>query len=333
MAVYITGDTHGDGSVAKLAPGNFDAAGMTRGDCVIVLGDFGFPWNAPEDGRDAWWLDWYQARPWTTLFVDGNHDNFGALASYPAEGRFGGTVRRLRENVFHLMRGQVYEIDGRTFFCMGGARSVDRAWRTEGADWWPEEVPDAGERARAQGKIAAVGGVDYVLTHCPPANELRALGAEAGFGAEPDEYAEWLQAEVAGKLEFRRWFYGHMHVDLPAREPFTPLYHGVFDLDAGTCKGAYDPYPAGGNPIGVRADEYARFLGCPVEDVERAAYVGLDGSTMGVDADFEPLMYRHDLRRVLRSMGARPPEGWDRGKPRETYGPAARVSDDDGRNL
>ena len=79
MAVYITGDTHGDGSVAKLAPGNFDAAGMTRGDCVIVLGDFGFPWNAPEDGQDAWWLDWYQARPWTTPFVDGTRRRAGII--------------------------------------------------------------------------------------------------------------------------------------------------------------------------------------------------------------------------------------------------------------
>ena len=45
-------------------------------------------------------------------------------------GNFGGVwdvgkVQRIRPSVIHLMRGQVYEIEGKTFFTMGGGSSHD----------------------------------------------------------------------------------------------------------------------------------------------------------------------------------------------------------------
>lgn len=231
MAIFITGDMHGEMGVDKLLPANFDDRGLTRDDYVIVLGDFGFPWVAGEGDKDKYWLDWFELRPWTLLFIDGNHENFDALGAYPVEGRLGGTVHRLRENVFHLQRGQVYEIDGRAFFAMGGAYSIDKAWRTPGLDWWPGEVPGAEERACASRRVEEVGRVDYVLSHCPPTRELYALGIEAGFDAKPDMYTNWLQTEVADRLEFEQWFYGHMHVDRWSRRPFTPLFDAIYDLD------------------------------------------------------------------------------------------------------
>ena len=321
MTIFLTGDAHGDGNVLKLVPGNFDAAGLTRKDYVIVLGDFGFPWNVEEDEQDAWWLDWYEARPWTTLFVDGNHESFDALAAYPTEEWHGGLVHRIRDHVLHLRRAQVFDIGGSTFFVMGGGKSIDRERRRIGVSWWPEEIPGPVTLKRAEDRIAEVGRVDYVLTHCPPARELEEIAGRFGLEKRPDPYADWLQGEVADRLGFKRWFYGHMHVDLPARKPFTPLYEAVYDLDAGTCVGACDPYPMGGDPVGVTFGEYARFLGCPAEDVENAARVALAGSTMGIGEDWSPLMYRQDLRRVLRSMGSRPP-GSD-GAWRTPFGPHA----------
>ena len=241
MAIYITGDTHGD--LERLLPNNFDEDGLTRDDFVIVLGDFAIPWFSPESREDRHWLDWLTLRPYTLLFVDGNHENFAALATYPVVEGFGGAVRRLRENVFHLRRGEVYEIDGRTFFAMGGAYSIDRAWRTEGSSWWPQEIPGADERAQAEAKIAEVGVVDYVLTHCPPAQELRELACDVDFPAMSDKYNEWLQAEVADKLKFGQWFYGHMHLDRWHRRPYTPLFECIYDLDG-----------AGRAPFGPHAD-------------------------------------------------------------------------------
>jgi hypothetical protein len=37
----------------------------------------------------------------------------------------GGKVQAIRKNVLHLMRGQIYEIEGQTFFIMGGAACHD----------------------------------------------------------------------------------------------------------------------------------------------------------------------------------------------------------------
>ena len=47
------------------------------------------------------------------------------LAELPAEQWEGGKVHFIRENVIHLMRGQMYRIQGKDFFVFGGARSHD----------------------------------------------------------------------------------------------------------------------------------------------------------------------------------------------------------------
>ena len=45
---------------------------MTKDDCAIICGDFGGIWNGDADERH-----WLEAKPFTTLFVSGNHENFG----------------------------------------------------------------------------------------------------------------------------------------------------------------------------------------------------------------------------------------------------------------
>ena len=48
------------------------------------------------------------------LFIDGNHENFDKLNSYPVETWCGGKVHKIRNNVIHLMCGEVYCIEGNT---------------------------------------------------------------------------------------------------------------------------------------------------------------------------------------------------------------------------
>ncbi len=71
MAIFITGDTHGDFS--RLLPAAFhEQRDLTKEDYLIICGDFGGVW----DGGDAeqQWLDWLETRSFTTLFVSGNHE-------------------------------------------------------------------------------------------------------------------------------------------------------------------------------------------------------------------------------------------------------------------
>ena len=122
MSIWVTGDTHGN--FQRFTTKNFpQLKGMNRNDCIIIAGDYGGVWAGEQaDGRK---LDWLEGKPFTTLFVDGNHENFDLLNSYPEQEWHGGRVHVVRPHILHLMRGQVFEIGGLTWFTMGGAASHD----------------------------------------------------------------------------------------------------------------------------------------------------------------------------------------------------------------
>jgi len=84
MKVFITGDTHIPHDIHKLNSRNFPKGkSLTKDDVVIVLGDFGLLWNNIPDKEELWWTNWLNSQPWTTLFVDGNHENFYRLNQLP----------------------------------------------------------------------------------------------------------------------------------------------------------------------------------------------------------------------------------------------------------
>lgn len=135
--IYLTGDTHIPIDIGKLSCKSFPKQQeMTRSDYVIVLGDFGLLWK--KDETYDYWLDVLSKRTYTLLFLDGNHENFDWLDSLPVETWHGGRVHRIAENILHLMRGEIFEIGGSTFFTLGGAVSYDKVFRAEGISWWPQ---------------------------------------------------------------------------------------------------------------------------------------------------------------------------------------------------
>lgn len=228
--LYLTGDTHGTIEIGKLSRANLAVERVEpgEGDFVIILGDFGLVF-AP-DGQSAeerWWLKWLDEKPWTTLFVDGNHENFARLSELPEEEWRGGRVHRVSESVLHLMRGQVFEIDGRSFFTMGGAASHDRQFRKEGRSWWPEELPSEEELARADAALDGCGRrVDYVLTHCAPT----LVQGRINPTFLPDRLTEYLQ-HVRDTTAFGRWYFGHYHIDREYDDGFCALYDCVVPIE------------------------------------------------------------------------------------------------------
>lgn len=228
--IYLTGDTHGTIEIGKLSRANLAVERVEpgEGDFVIILGDFGLVF-AP-DGQSAeerWWLKWLDEKPWTTLFVDGNHENFARLNALPEEEWRGGRVHRVSESVLHLMRGQVFEIDGRSFFTIGGAASHDRQFRKEGRSWWPEELPSEEELARADAALDGCGRrVDYVLTHCAPT----LVQGRINPTFLPDRLTEYLQ-HVRDTTAFHRWYFGHYHVDREYDDGFCALYDCVLPIE------------------------------------------------------------------------------------------------------
>ena len=86
--IYLTGDIHGQYDIHKLATrglANQDIA-PKEGDFLVVCGDFGLVWNKRQNSEERYWLRWLAKKPWTTLFVDGNHENFDRLGRVPDRG-------------------------------------------------------------------------------------------------------------------------------------------------------------------------------------------------------------------------------------------------------
>lgn len=132
MALYITGDTHGD--FRRFLPEQFPEQGrLTKEDMVLICGDFGGVWYG--DRRDGEGLDFLGARPFTALFVTGNHENYDALNAHPLEQWHGGTIRRIRPTVLLLERGQVFDLGGKRIFTMG-----ERAAMTSRTGSWSRAI-------------------------------------------------------------------------------------------------------------------------------------------------------------------------------------------------
>lgn len=224
--IYLTGDTHGGLDIEKLNPEVFPCKNMTKDDYVIILGDFGFIWNRVPNKHEFNWFGWFNDLPWTTLFIDGNHENHRRLSSFPVDSWHGGQIHRITNSVYHLMRGQVFEIDGHSFFTMGGAHSVDIMYRRPGISWWSEELPSEAEYSIAINNLEAYDWtVDYVLTHELPTKQLLELDPFY----KPYPLTDWLNG-IRKRLDYKQWYCGHHHLDCSLSDNVHVLYNDVKPL-------------------------------------------------------------------------------------------------------
>lgn len=231
--IYVTGDCHQN--FEKLNMSSFpEQKEMTKNDYMIICGDFGAVWNKDHASKqETWLLDWLEVeKPFTTLFVDGNHENFDRLYKYPVEEWHGGKVHKIRPSVIHLMRGQVFDIDGVSIFSFGGAQSHDISggildpkdpkfklkrdsldmnyisYRINHISWWKEELPSEEEMEEGRRNLEKHNNeVDFIVTHCCASSTQTLLGR--GFYKTDIETAYF--EELKQKVKFKKWFFGHYH--------------------------------------------------------------------------------------------------------------------------
>lgn len=219
MAIYVTGDIHGDIDISKLGFRHFtDGKLLTKDDFVIIAGDFGIPWRVVDgkiDRSDLYWLKWLDSKPFTTLFIDGNHENHEYLDSLKVEKWNGGNIHRISKSVYHLMRGQVFNLQGKKFWVFGGAASHDMWCRTEGINWWPREIASQSEMTLGFNNLEKNNMcVDYIVTHTPPAlikESLKCYDNKCNVAS----YLDF----ILNHSTFDRWYCGHMHIDLDFENP------------------------------------------------------------------------------------------------------------------
>ena len=219
--VYVTGDTHGE--YARLVNPEWTAE-----DILIVCGDFGFLFDdAPKEKN---FLNWFeQSMTYTVCFLDGNHENFDLLARYLVEQWNGGQIHRIRKNIIHLLRGQVFEIEGKTIFTFGGAYSIDRYMRQEGISWWEQELPTDNEYKLAVRNLQKHNMcVDYILTHTAPREMvMRLRHVPDPHEMELEGFLEYVMYEV----QHKHWYCGHWHEDRSITDQFTVLWFDTKSLN------------------------------------------------------------------------------------------------------
>lgn len=262
--IYITGDCHKDFSRFTLEKFP-EQKNMTKDDYVIICGDFGGVWWSKSNSRcrtDEFDLNWLEERPFTTLFVDGNHENFDELYTYPVKEWHGGQVHEIRPHVLHLMRGEIFEICGKKIFTFGGAQShdiqdgiiewdekgiwkytasqwerEDKVFRINHYSWWEQELPSQEEIANAWKHLEEHDyKVDYVVTHCCPnpvlfdyaMNKFKDTTVAKSYNGH-DVLTDFLD-EVNEKVAFSKWFFGHHHDDMAIFDKHILLYYQIIRI-------------------------------------------------------------------------------------------------------
>ena len=249
-------DCHGD--FTKFSSDNFpQGKNLTKEDYVIILGDCGLIWSQKEDKNEIYWKNWLENKPWTTLFIAGNHCNFDRLEQYPIEEWNGGRVSFLRPSVIYLQYGEIFDIAGKKILALGKAASHDTQhgiidpadystreemkqacrnlekkhggwqfamYRIKGESWWPQEIPTSAERMHALDNLEKVNNkVDFILTHEAPASDIILL---SNGWYKPDEYSQFLE-ELRCCIDYDRLFFGHYHLNKRINEKDECLYEQI----------------------------------------------------------------------------------------------------------
>lgn len=256
--IYLTGDCHRRFE-------RFDKENLIRlphfiqpEDYIIVTGDFGLLWA--KDKIFEYHLKWFSKLPFTILWVQGNHSNFNMIAEYPLELWSGGKARHIvRDKVILLERGQVFKIEGKSFFTFGGASSHDiqggvldkdsptydkdrkkairsgLPYRVRNVSWWEQELPTEEELQEGRDNLEKLGySVDYVITHCMSGGMQEQLLDRFAYGHYGSTYKKDVLTdyfdELEGKLRYKCWFCGHYHVNLQLDDRHMVLYEDIVRL-------------------------------------------------------------------------------------------------------
>ena len=221
MKIGITGDVHGDRDFRQIY--NAKKLGITH---LIICGDFGHIWDGSYKEQKR--LNYMNKIGIKILFVDGNHENFDLLYKYPVSEIYSGKVQVIRENIIHLMRGEIYTINNKKFFTFGGAASTDKEFRTEGKSWWKQELPNIEEYQNAMLNLQKHNfNVDYIITHTCFSNALIRLGGDYRV----DDMSNFLNY-VKTQTNYKYWFFGHMHTNTDIKDLNAMcLYKNIYVLE------------------------------------------------------------------------------------------------------
>lgn len=204
MKVLILGDCHGEWGelnivMARALRKHHDITAF------VQVGDFGYAWpgSKPFKLLPTFWedADMEHASALPFYWLDGNHENHDQLEK--DQGAYQSNMiykHRGSINTFHTGDGVA---PARRAMFFGGASSIDKEQRTEGASWWPQESIKYSQVMYA---LAQSGPLDMIFSHEHPT--AFPYGSYKGVFGKGDKDA--LDA-VRHHFKPRFWIFGHHH--------------------------------------------------------------------------------------------------------------------------
>ena len=206
MKVMLLGDIHGE---ARLMRAFLDSPI----DTCIQLGDFGFIWEYNDIKYNSFLNSFEKNYPNKTIYVvPGNHENYDSIVNAPLLMKNGALVRKIRENVFFIERGEVLSLGKSNFLCLGGANSTDKDLRlmdNRKKTWWKEEAITEYQLNKTLLNFSK-NEIDFILTHDAPAPILYKIFYNP-FLLDSELKLNELYKRVNFEEKDILWFCAHLH--------------------------------------------------------------------------------------------------------------------------
>lgn len=213
--LYLISDIHADKSFLGL---NEYLQKATDKDWLIILGDIGLGFENTQGNKE--FDEFFTSIDKNIAIIDGNHENYDLLYSYPVVDFFGGKAYKITNKIFMLERGGIYEIENQKIFAMGGCKSSEK-WKKLGL-WSPKEEPSETEVNYAKENLKKHNNkVDFVLTHKYEYDETLPVISQNLLE---------LCRHIDESVEYKLWYSGHEHVIEEIDGKHFRIYNEIVEL-------------------------------------------------------------------------------------------------------
>lgn len=221
--IYLTSDWH-------MTPETIDSytdrlAALREQDTLIHLGDLCNDWTS--DGGIPWFCRRLEKTGCRILLLDGNHEDMNYLDGLKTGECCKAKGHWVGDRLFHVARGEVLTLEGKTFLTLGGGYSGEGYIGRHPDLWQPRETPSAEEMDHMLKSCAAYDfSFDYIVSHAAPLSLMR----EWGLGNEYNSFHAFLDG-IRACTKRKRWYFGHHHRRAVWEDSFEILYQEIKALD------------------------------------------------------------------------------------------------------
>ena len=238
--IFCTGDVHGKAVERFSFRQHPELRQLQLNDIMFQLGDFGQPFGPNTYKEAKYTFRFLDNKPWITIIIGGNHDDYDYWESCPQVKLFDGIARQAQFNgelysVFFVDHITIFNIENNHILCIPKAQSHDiwnlldparpnfktekrhlrkaHLWfRVKHESWWPQELMDIEENMNFMEQHEHEH-FDLVLSHDAPSLITQWFKRPGDIARmKPTEGERYLEV-LRKTLNFDSWIHGHFHFD------------------------------------------------------------------------------------------------------------------------